>query len=67
VLKIKLIPEWRKAWKYFSVIFSFVGVVVSGVIEFYGAEIPSSIYSLLFVVVLIGRLVQQGVQGDDAN
>jgi len=67
VLKIKLIPEWRKAWKYFSVIFSFVGVVISGVIEFYGAEIPSSIYSLLFIIVLIGRLVQQETQDDNAD
>ena len=66
-IKFELIPDWKKAWKYLSVITSAIGAVVCGVIEFYGQDLPPSIYSAFFVVVMISRLINQVDDDDNTN
>lgn len=67
MFKIKLIPEWRKAYKYLSMIASFAGLVFCGVIEFYGSELPPMVYGCMFAVVMLSRVINQGDKNDDAD
>lgn len=69
---MKLIPEWRQAWKLKSIQWSVIGLVLTGVVEFLNSiwyslppaiidKIPhsSTISMAMFVVVIIMRLVKQ--------
>lgn len=64
---IKLIPDIKKAWKYLSVISSAVAIIASTTIEMYGADLPGYVYSSMFAVVLMCRLINQETTDDDAN
>lgn len=72
ILKLKIIPEWKKAWKLLSVQMSALGIVVTVVVEYLNSiwyslppslleKIPhSSTVSLAFLVLtLVVRLIKQ--------
>ena len=69
-LKVKLIPEWKEAWKYASVRFQAAGIFVMAVAQFMGEawnglpaglqqKLPhaSTIALILFGLGLIGRVL----------
>ena len=71
-MKIKIIPEWRKAWKLLSVQMSALGIVVTFAVDYLNSiwyslpqnildKIPhSSSVSLAFLVLtLVVRLIKQ--------
>ena len=71
-MKVKIIPEWKKAWKLLSVQMSALGIVVSIAVEYLNSiwyslppsiidKIPhSSTVSLAFLVLtLVVRLIKQ--------
>lgn len=63
---MNLIPEWRDAWKWYSVHAATVVVVLAALSEalpFVSAFIPQTAYSLIYaglgVAVIVGRLTSQ--------
>lgn len=71
---MKLIPEWRKGWKFYTTWFHAIGVVFSGVgvgiATLYGATdsvqhsllpqwLTYVIFFLIFVGAAIGRFIRQ--------
>jgi hypothetical protein len=74
---MKLIPDWKKAWRFASMRWSALGIVLMGILEaFYQGwlQLPpaiadrlphtSTISIILFVLVMVGRLFT-ALQGDD--
>ena len=55
-----LLDDWKQCYKWFSVHAATIGVVVASVNEYYGNVMPQWVYSLLFAVVLMSRIVKQG-------
>jgi hypothetical protein len=68
--KPHLIPEWRQAWRMFSVNIAAIGAVLSGgwiitphdqqvaILAFMGVS-EAAVPMALFLLVILGRLVQQ--------
>ena len=67
MLKIELIPDIKKAWKYLSVVSSALAIIASTTLEMYGTELPGYVYSIMFAVVLACRLINQESPDDNAN
>ncbi|QEM41180.1 holin [Pseudomonas phage Zuri] len=72
MMKLKLIPEWKRAWKFASIRWNLLGVLAMGVIEFLNQtwqtlppdirdNLPhaSKIAMVLFVLSIIGRMFKK--------
>lgn len=79
-MKIRLIPEWRRAWKFASIQWSVVGIIVMSVLEgvYQGwlympkhiqDRIPNvtTIATILFVIVMLGRLCRAIMEDDNGQ
>jgi anti-sigma-K factor RskA len=73
---MKLIPEWRSAWRWYSVqalaIIAALPIVWASLPPEWQAEVPSEWIKVMVVVVaiagILGRVLQQpGVPGDAGN
>lgn len=69
---LKLIPEWKRAWKFASIRWNLLGILAMGVIEFLNQiwqslppevrdNLPhaSKIAMALFVLSIIGRMLKK--------
>ncbi|MNO13165.1 hypothetical protein D3C76_27930 [compost metagenome] len=79
MMKLKLIPEWKRAWKFASIRWNLLGVLAMGVVEFLNQtwqslppdvrdHLPhaSKIAMALFVLSIIGRMFKKkGVTDGD--
>ena len=54
-----LLDDWKQCYKWFSVHAATIGVVVAAINEYYGNAMPQWVYSILFIVVLLSRIVKQ--------
>lgn len=54
-----LLDDWKQCYKWFSVHAATIGVVVAVINEYYGNYMPQWVYSILFIIVLLSRIVKQ--------
>lgn len=79
-MKIKLIPDWKGAWKFASIQWSVVGIVVMSILEgvYQGwlympkhiqEKIPNvtTIATVLFVLIMVGRLCKAIIGDPDGK
>lgn len=79
-MKVRLIDNWKKAWKLASVQWSAVGIVLTCVVEYLNSiwyslppqvveKIPHSSYIsiAIFVCVMIGRILKKKEQPDGSQ
>ena len=77
-VKLGLIPQWRRAWRFASIWFSSAGLILMGALEFLGFvfnnlpneiqnKIPhaSTIALVFFALTIIGRLFKLENKDDD--
>jgi hypothetical protein len=64
---MKLVPDWRKAWKWFSVQLALVGAALQAAIlafpsikEWLGDAVSHCVGLLILAGIVMGRLVDQG-------
>ena len=79
-MKVKIIPEWKKAWKLLSVQMSAVGIVLTYAVDYLNSiwyslppeivqKIPHSshISMAIFALVIVVRLIKQKEKPDGSQ
>ena len=79
MMKLKLIPDWKRSWKFASIRWNLLGVVAMGVVEFLNQtwqSLPSDVRDnlphaskialVLFVLSIIGRMLKKQ-ENQDGN
>lgn len=56
---MNLVNDWKKCWKWFSIQISLLGVVATSLWDYIPALQSSKMVMGLFVLIVIGRIIDQ--------